>query len=151
MNGGTASLNLMFHAANFTALAGWLVLLVSPKFPVLAERVSGLAIPALLAIAYTALILVFWSGSPGGFDTLENVMRLFTVPELVLAGWVHYLAFDLLIGAWEVRTARNEGIAFLVTLPCLVLTFILGPLGFLAFTAVRAGRAATRAATSEPS
>lgn len=69
-------------------------------------------------------------------------MQLFTQPEIALAGWVHYLAFDLLIGAWEVRTARAERIPFLVVIPCLALTFLFGPAGYLAFTALRAARAA---------
>ncbi len=80
----------------------------------------ALAIPVLLAIAYAGLVLAFWSGAEGGFDTLPNVMQLFTQPEIALAGWIHYLAFDLLIGAWEVRTARAERIPFLArrALPC---------------------------------
>ncbi len=139
-------LDVLFQAANTTALAGWLVLAASPWLPAWADRISGLAIPAVLSIGYAALILTYLNGVEGGFDTLANVMRLFARPEIVLAGWVHYLAFDLLIGAWEVRTGRAEGIAFLLVLPCLALTFLFGPVGFLAFTALRAGRAATRAA-----
>ncbi len=148
MTGGTISLNLMFQAANFTALAGWLLLAFSPKIPVWADRISGFAIPAVLAIVYTGLLLAFWSGTEGGFDTLDNVMLVFTRPELVLAGWFHYLAFDLVVGAWEARTGRKENIPFLIVLPCLALTFIFGPVGFLLFIAVRAGRAATRTAPS---
>jgi len=136
----------LFQAANTTALAGWLVLAASPRLPVWADRIAGFAIPALLSIGYAALILTFWSGAQGGFDTLANVMALFTRPEIVLAGWVHYLAFDLLIGAWEVRTGRAEGIPFLLVLPCLALTFLFGPIGFLAFIAIRASRVAARAA-----
>ena len=51
-------------------------------------------------------------------------MALFTSPEIALAGWIHYLAFDLLIGAWEVRVARREGIAYLLVLPCLLLVLL---------------------------
>ena len=79
-------------------------------------------------------MLAFWSRAPGGFGSLAEVMALFTMPEIALAGWIHYLAFDLFVGAWEVRTARREGIAFLLVLPCLVLTFLFGPAGFLAFS-----------------
>ena len=67
-------------------------------------------------------------------------MALFTNPEIALAGWLHYLAFDLLIGAWEVRTARREAIPHLLVLPCLALTFLFGPAGFLPFLALRAAR-----------
>lgn len=80
--------------------------------------------------------------APGGFDSLPNVMLLFTKPEIALAGWIHYLAFDLFVGAWEVRTARAERIPFPLVVPCLALTFLFGPAGYLAFSTLRAARAA---------
>ena len=50
-----------------------------------------------------------FQGAEGGFGSLADVATLFGKPELLLAGWIHYLAFDLFIGAWEVRDAqRNE-------------------------------------------
>ena len=132
----------LFRICNMMAMAGWLALLASPFFPKVSNRIAALVIPVLLAVAYAGLILAFWSGAEGGFDSLPNVMRLFTQPEIALAGWIHYLAFDLIIGAWEVRTARAERIPFLAVVPCLALTFLFGPAGFLAFTALRAARAA---------
>ncbi len=130
----------VFGIANMLALAGWGALVLSFRFPVWAGRIAGVAIPLLLAVAYAGLILSFWSRAPGGFATLPDVMALFTMPEIALAGWLHYLAFDLFVGAWEVRTARREGIAFLLVLPCLALTFLFGPAGFLLFGAVRGAR-----------
>jgi hypothetical protein len=130
----------LFQVANPLALAGWIVLALSPLAPRTADRLAGVAIPVVLAVGYAGLILAFWSGAPGGFDSLPGVMALFTMPEIALAGWIHYLAFDLLIGAWEVRTARRESIPHLLVLPCLVLTFLFGPAGFLLFLALRAAR-----------
>ena len=127
----------IFSLASTTAMAGWLVLLASPAIPVWADRISGIALPLLLSVGYSALILAFWSGSEGGFGSLAEVMQLFTLPELVLAGWIHYLAFDLFIGAWECRTARAEGIRFWFVIPCLGLTFMFGPVGLLLFMALR--------------
>ncbi len=135
-----------FQIANLTAVAGWLVLLLSPFIPRWTDRIPEIAIPLLLAIAYAGLIPTFFGQTDGGFDSLENVMKLFTLPHLVLAGWIHYLAFDLFVGAWEVRTARREGIFFLLVVPCLALTFMFGPAGFLAFTVVRGAYAFRRPA-----
>jgi Domain of unknown function (DUF4281) len=132
----------LFQLTGPLAMLGWLSLVLSPLAPRLAQAVAAVAIPALLSVAYTALILVHWSEAPGGFDTLANVMALFTNPAVALAGWVHYLAFDLFVGAWITRTARVERINHLLILPCLVLTFLFGPAGFLAFTALRAAFAA---------
>jgi hypothetical protein len=104
-------------------------------------------IPGLLSILYSALILAFWSRAEGGFDSLTGVMQLFTFQELALAGWIHFLAFDMFLGAWEVRTAKQEGIAFYLIIPCLALTFMFGPIGFLLFMGLRAARyGAARAA-----
>ncbi|HMQ57847.1 MAG TPA: ABA4-like family protein, partial [Rhizobiaceae bacterium] len=123
----------LFQLANTTALGSWVVLLASPFASKLTDAISGYVIPLALSVVYTALILAFWSGAQGGFDTLDNVMLLFTSREVALAGWVHYLAFDLFVGAWEARTARRESIPFLLVVPCLVLTFLFGPIGLLAF------------------
>jgi hypothetical protein len=131
---------LVFRVANMVALAGWLALLVSPWLPRIAQTMSGWAIPLLLAVAYSSLILAFWSGGQGGFDSLEHVSQLFQSRELLLAGWIHYLAFDLLVGAWIARSARENGIAFWAVVPCLVLTFLFGPAGFLLFNAIVAAK-----------
>ena len=130
----------LFPLANYVALAGWLVLLVSPAAPASAERIAGGAIPLLLAVAYAGIVLAFWSRAEGGFGSLPALMALFRDPWIALAGWLHYLAFDLFVGAWIVRTARLEEVAFPLVVPCLALTFLFGPAGLLAFATVRAGR-----------
>ncbi len=56
---------------------------------------------------------------------------------MLLAGWLHYLAFDLFVGAWEVRDASTHGVPHVLVVPCLLLTFLLGPIGLLAYHAVR--------------
>ncbi|MCY0154483.1 ABA4-like family protein [Hoeflea alexandrii] len=104
------------------------------------QAAASLVIPVILSLAYAALILANWSGAEGGFGSLSDVMLLFTDPAIALAGWLHYLAFDLFVGAWEVRTARREAIPHLLVLPCLALTFLFGPIGLLLFLALRLAR-----------
>ncbi len=130
----------LFQAANMVALAGWVILIASPFIPKLADRVAGILIPGLLAVAYTALILAFWTRAEGGFGSLAEVSLLFQTPELLLAGWIHYLAYDLFVGAWIVRRARSEGVPFLIVLPILPLAFLFGPIGYLAWLGVTAIR-----------
>ena len=127
----------LFQWANPLAMVGWLALAFLPLAPRFLGLVAGTVVPLLLSTAYTALALAFWSSSTGGFDSLDAVARLFDNRWLLLAGWVHYLAFDLLIGAWEARTARREGIAHGLLLPCLAVTFLFGPAGYLLFQGVR--------------
>ena len=131
----------LFSLANGTALLGWAALALSPLAPRPALLLAGRVIPLGLATLYTGLVLAFWSGAEGGFSTLPDVMALFRQPEIALAGWAHYLAFDLFVGAWVAQTARAEGIPHLITLPLLLLTFLFGPAGFLATQILRASRA----------
>jgi hypothetical protein len=76
-------------------------------------------------------------GSEGGFSSLTGVSALFDNPWGLLAGWTHYLAFDLFIGGWEVRDARRRGIPHLLVVPALALTFLLGPGGLLLYLGIR--------------
>ena len=128
----------LFTISDPIALLGWLALVQAPLAPRYADLIAALIIHLLMAVAYSALLLAYWSGAPGGYGSLPDVMALFTNPHIALAGWIHYLAFDLFIGAWTVRTARAEQMSHLLTLPNLGLIFLFGPAGFLTFHAMRA-------------
>jgi len=127
----------IFSIANMIALLSWLILLVAPRFVVTRKVILSGAIPLLLSVAYLILIGLFFGKAEGGFDSLPNVMKLFTNEWATLAGWIHYLAFDLFVGAWEVRDAQANGISHWFVIPCLVLTFLFGPIGFLLYSILR--------------
>jgi hypothetical protein len=126
----------LFDLTGPLAMAGWLALALSPLAPRAAQWVA-VVVPLALSTLYTGLILAHWAGAEGGFTSLADVQLLFTQSDIALAGWVHYLAFDLFLGAWAVRTARAEGIHHAFVIPCLVLTFLFGPAGLLAFAILR--------------
>ncbi len=132
----------LFSAASTLALAGWLGLLLLPSKYRL-WRPAGIFVALALSMLYAGLIGAFWTSGEGDFGSLAGVARLFEHPGLLLAGWVHYLAFDLLVGAWEREEAQRIGLSRWVLAPCLVLTFMFGPLGWLAFMAVRSFRVRT--------
>ena len=92
----------------------------------------------LLSTLYTAAILAYFADSTGGFDSLDNVMLLFTQPGMVLAGWVHYLAFDLFVGWCIALDATRRSYSRWLIIPCFGFTFMLGPMGLLLYAAVRA-------------
>ena len=71
------------------------------------------------------------------FGSLESVKVLFTVDNAVLAGWVHYLAFDLLVGMWILDQNKELKINHLLIVPCLLGTFMFGPVGFLLFLLIK--------------
>jgi hypothetical protein len=131
-----------FSAANALALAAWIALAVAPRRTAV---VTTLAVPALLAVLYVALIAAFWGATDGGFSTLDAVARLFANRWLLLAGWVHYLCFDLLVGGWEVRDAQARGVPHVLVLPCLALTFLFGPAGWLLYKGLSSVQSRSRA------
>jgi hypothetical protein len=65
------------------------------------------------------------------------VSVLFRSPYALLAGWIHYLAFDLFTGAWEARDAAQAGISRWLVAPCLLLTFLFGPAGLALYLLLR--------------
>lgn len=130
----------LFSLAGIIAISGWLLLLLSPWIPESSDRIAGCFLPLLLSLGYVLLVVVPGSDGGGGFGTLDEVMSLFSREQAALAGWIHFLAFDLFIGAWVCRKARSEGMAFRLVAPCLAVIFLLGPAGFLAFQSIRAMR-----------
>jgi Domain of unknown function (DUF4281) len=127
----------VFSACNTLALVGWLLLLAIPRHR-LADAIAGTVIPLTLASIYLTLFVLHARESSGGFSSLAAVAQLFENRWLLLAGWVHYLAFDLFIGAWETRDAMARRVPRLLLAPCLVMTFMLGPIGLLGYHLVRA-------------
>ncbi|HEY6362753.1 MAG TPA: ABA4-like family protein [Vicinamibacterales bacterium] len=136
----------LFSILNLVALTSWVLLALFPGRRIVTDVMAGTAVPAALAAIYTVIIAFAWSSSSGGFSSLSAVAALFGNQWLLLAGWTHYLAFDLLIGGWEVRDARERGVPHLFVLPCLVVTFLFGPAGWLLYRGLRATYASNRGA-----
>jgi hypothetical protein len=132
----------VFEYANMAVLPFWFLLAVAPRWSGTNVLVHSVAIPILLGLTY---LWFFANGAFFGpnvpkeaaFGTLEGVMAFFTVKEAVVAGWVHYLVFDLFVGAWIVRDSGRLGINHLLVIPCLALTLLLGPIGLLLYVLLR--------------
>jgi hypothetical protein len=135
----------LFGLANTLAMTGWIALAVAPNRR-LASHYAERVVPGVLCVAYAALALTQLPYAAGDFSSLAGVASLFRSPGALLAGWVHYLAFDLLVGAWEARDARARGVTRWALVPCLFLTFMLGPVGLLAYLGVRRLTATSSAA-----
>lgn len=138
----------LFTLANQLALPGWLLLITgllaqsgrSPRARQVARGslwLGGRAVPLLLSAGYAAAIVHWWGSAPGGFNSLDGVASLFSSRGLLLAGWVHYLAFDLWVGRWQVDTlATSPAFGWAVRISaigCLLMTFLFGPIGLLLF------------------
>ncbi len=127
----------LFLYCNLAVLPGWALLAVLPAWK-WTRILAAYVIPGALSLVYLAVMVSDVGRVSGGFTSIEAVGRMFQNEWLLLAGWVHYLAFDLFVGAWEVRDAQRLEVPHLVVLPCLALTFMVGPIGLLAYFIVRA-------------
>jgi hypothetical protein len=129
----------LFSYAGAVAMVGWLGLIFLPGRPFVVETLARIIIPCAIAVLYIGLMALNLGNAPadGGFGSLAAVKSLFTVDGLLLAGWIHYLAFDLFVGSWEVSDSRVEKINHLLVVPCLALTFMAGPVGLLLYVIVK--------------
>lgn len=121
----------LFAHAGTLALIGWALLILAPKREGLWHAVPALGVPLLLSALYTGLALAHFAPTGGGYGSLEAVRRLLSSDWALLAGWVHYLAFDLAIGAILARRLDAAGLSRVLQAPLLLLVFLFGPLGFL--------------------
>jgi heme A synthase len=128
----------IFQISSAIAIIGWLALAIaSPFIPEIEKFLIGIII-TLLAIVYTWLVITYFNpGDFKNFDSLDGVMKLFQSKTLVTAGWVHYLAFDLMVGTWIKRNSVKHGISHWLIIPCLFFTFMLGPVGLLLYLLIR--------------
>jgi hypothetical protein len=130
----------LFSIANTVALVGWLLLVLAPGWVVTRRLVHSGLLPLGLAVTYAGLLIVHYVGPQGhlgGFSSLAEVALLFQDPWALLAGWVHYLCFDLAVGAWAARDARRRGLPHALLIPCLLFTFLIGPVGLLLYSLAR--------------
>jgi hypothetical protein len=128
----------VFSIASMITMPMWILMIFLSKWKVTRFLIDFKVIP--LALAFIYAIYIFQAIQIGGmmdFGSLKSVMALFTEENAVLAGWVHYLAFDLLIGMWMLDQNKELRINQLIMAPCLFLTFMLGPIGFLLFMIIK--------------
>jgi len=128
----------VFSLANYMVMPMWILLIFLPKWKATRFLIDYKVIPIALSFIYAIYIFIsLQSGGGLDFGSLASVMNLFTQEQAVLAGWVHYLAFDLLVGMWMIDQNRNLNIHQVLMAPCLLGTFMLGPIGFLLFIVIR--------------
>ena len=131
------SADQVFQLCNTVALIGWIILVVFPSWNRSDLFLVGVII-TLLSIVYCWLIIQdFKLADIEKFGTIAGIQELFNNKNMVVAGWVHYLAFDLLTGIFIRKNARLHNINYWLTVPCLLFTFMLGPIGLLLYLLLR--------------
>ncbi len=129
--------SIIFSLVNMLAMVMWILMIFLPKWKATSWLCRFKLVPLLLSclyLFYTVYNMI--NGVPLDFSSLDSVMELFTKESAMMAGWIHYLAFDLLIGMWMIKQNEKHGISVFIMALCLFLTFFLGPVGFLLFSII---------------
>jgi hypothetical protein len=129
----------IFQVATNMVMVQWLLMIVAPRWSVTQWLMKSMLIPVAIAVIYTFYL---GTGGPvnfGDFGSLEGVKKLFAsaTDGTMLAGWVHYLAFDLAVGTWMLRQSQDKAISHWLMIPCLFCCFMAGPVGLLLYWVVR--------------
>lgn len=142
--------DFLFTAANGWTTLMWIVLIALPRLPFTQSAVfySGVG---LLCFAYVLLMglllggvvdpVVRGEGEASSFFSIAGVRALFASDAGITIGWIHYLALDLFAGIWIAKDADHKKFSQLVQAPVLLLTFVAGPAGLLAWFFIRERRA----------
>jgi hypothetical protein len=132
------TLESVFLVCNYGVLPAWLLLVVAPKAPFTQRVVHAMWIPLALAAVYAVGFATAPAPPEGAsFFSLGGVQLFLSQPHGALVGWIHYLAFDLFVGAWQVRDADRRGIRHAFVIPCLLATLMLGPIGLGMYAILR--------------
>ena len=128
----------VFSIANLLAMLMWILMIVLPKWKPTVLLMDYKVVPIVLSLGYAAYIIkAIIIGGMMDFGSLASVMALFTEENAVMAEWIHYLAFDLLVGMWIMDQNKKLEIHHLLIVPCLLGAFMFGPIGFLLFTIIK--------------
>lgn len=117
----------------------WLAMILAPRSRVtrwLVQRATLLFIG--LGMGYDALLAsgIARSGDVIDFRDPETVRGALSDPAFFLAGWTHYIAFDLFVGRWIWQDSLARGRRARLAL---LLTWLAGPAG-LSLYLVQRGR-----------
>jgi hypothetical protein len=130
----------MYLMLNLGVLPFWAMLMLLPHARITEQVVHSIALPLILGVTYAWLLATaLTSPAPegAGFASLDALMKTFSVEIALVAGWAHYLVFDLFVGAWQARDAQRVGLNHFLLIPCLLLTLLVGPIGLVTYLMIR--------------
>lgn len=146
------SADLLFKVVNMMVLPAWLLLIILPRWRFTQIIAFGVIIP-ILSVVYTTVLLQVTTATgsfvPPDFSSVDSVIALLSDRYGFVAGWTHYLAFDLFVGAWIVRDAQTNRVPHLLIIVPLFFTFMAGPMGLFLYMIMR--QIARRELPAEPS
>lgn len=135
------NLSRLYKISMLIALIGWIVLI---GFPTASFTDPFITLVIVLLLCGIYAYLLFVQKTPkgerypkGNFKEFQGIVNFFKNPKVVLVGWVHFLAFDLMVGLYIKNDALANDFSFWWVIPSLILTILFGPLGLLSYFLLR--------------
>jgi len=133
--------DLAYLALNAALVPAWGLLIFAPKSALTKQVVHSGLYPVGIGFFYVACFCaaaILGQAADGfSFFTLEGVATLFDHPNGVLIGWSHFLVFDLFVGAWIGRDAMRRDYKHIYIVPMILLSYLYGPIGLMAYIIFR--------------
>ena len=131
-------IELLFKIVNASVMPAWVLMMIGPRWLITRVLVHSYLYPFVLGIVYAAIIIPsFLQGGEGDMMSVAGLQVGFQNGLVLVGAWVHYLIFDMFVGAWESRDAQKLGISHWLLLPCLFFTLMLGPVGLMLYLVIR--------------
>ncbi|CAM9735829.1 unnamed protein product [Ectocarpus sp. 12 AP-2014] len=137
--------DMVFIFCSNVVFIPWLALMIVPKWKWTSPITK--AVVLILCVVYTIYFASPMRNSKEGvlamymdMGTLDGIAKLFRGDGILLPAWVHYLAFDLVVGHYLVQKNMEDpnGLSKLAMAPCLFLNIMAGPTGMLLYVVLRA-------------
>lgn len=131
------SYDLLNRLLGILVMGSWALMMFLPRWRVTRTFLNSDVVPLLIGAIYMSIALRYVPRWFGEFRDLQTIAAFMAKPDILFVGWIHYLAFDLFVGRAILRDALERGVSQWLVAPCLFLTFMFGPGGYLAYALVR--------------
>lgn len=131
-------LDALYSLTGMLIIVCWGLVIVHPDRSSRWITVPKFAVPTLFGLIYAGIMMAKFFDSGGGYGSIAAVRALFAHDDILLAGWLHYLAYDFFIGVWIAEQADRIGLSRQIQALILVTAFMFPPMGLVLFLATRA-------------
>src|SRR5690606_39290850 len=103
-------LHALYGLTGMLIIVCWGLLILHPDRSSRWITVPKFAVPTLFGLIYAGIMMAKFFDSGGGYGSIAAVRALFAHDDILLAGWLHYLAYDFFIGVLIAYHAERIGL-----------------------------------------
>ncbi len=130
--------DILYALTGLIIIVCWALLILHPDRSSRFITVPKFAVPVAFGLIYAGVMMAKFAGSGGGYGSIAEVRALFVHDDILLAGWLHYLAYDFFIGVWIAEQADRMALSRQIQAVILVVAFMFPPMGLTLFLVTRA-------------